>query len=320
MTWGAFDDTESNSEEDIFADDRFVEEEQASQRKLSASCCSRLLHELRPCQPHFIVLDRATGRIIDVPESFSPIPTFGLVAFKTFGFMSALASFVFGWVYTATDGSYLARASSWMVPTTCLYFFCSLGNTVMASRTPQPSVSVGLRMKTTWLLAELASHSTGVVSVAFWYMNFMAIFNDPNDIGSLILDIFNHGPLPIVLWLDVFYINRIPFRWIHWVFYVCPIECVFVGLTLAYSYLNDKDLPLLGWDLSLKECGIYASAGVGAAIVIFWVQWFVSVYHLPCLTCRWSDKRRYLDSFKDKHDPRPTVDDIEEGSIFQRWS
>ena len=132
-----------------------------------------------------------------------------------------------------------------------------------------------------------------------------------------------------MVWMDAFWINRIPFRWSHWFCYVLPVEALWVGWSALHSFVLENELgnpydseddalyEFLDWKNDWEEASITAAVALfGVGPILFAILWWVSVFQLPCFTCDWSDKRIYLDSFRDRPDPRPTVNDVETGSIF----
>jgi hypothetical protein len=192
-------------------------------------------------------------------------------------------------------------------------------------------------MRITWILAEIASHTQGMALVLVWYQFYTKIQRgDINwDVDEYFRLITNGGLVAILVWIDAMGINRIPFRWMHWWCYVFPLESLWIGWSALYSLVledvlgnpyNGEDegamFEFLDWSEDWKEASIYGVVGLfGVGPVVFCFLWWISIYLLPCFTCSWRDQRKYLDSFLDHPDPRPTVNDIEEGSVFSvtRW-
>jgi hypothetical protein len=333
MTWKAFDDdTDSNTEAPR------KDQEPGGVSTYSNSCCGRFLAELNPCQPQFAVQDRATGRVFDIPESFSPPPgLWTVLLFKVATTTLALFVLIYGWI-DGPDMFYLAMASHWGVLFSSLYFLCSLLNTILESRTPQPAETAGWRIRAAWVLAEIASHSGGIIIANYCYM----LYEQDNKFA--ILNVATSGGLALLVWIDVLFVNRIPFRWVHWLYYVLPEESLWVIWSVLHALVFDLGNPysdgssgdpdtnddllyeFLDWEGDWERSAILSAIALfGLGPVIFLILWWISIYQFPCLSCfcsdgrRCNDKRKYLDSFKDHLDPRPTVNDVEEGSVFAKW-
>jgi hypothetical protein len=313
-----------------------------------SSCCGRFEAELNPCQTHFHVTDRATGRDFDIPESFAPKhPTtmyyWMIVLFKGFGTAASIGTLVGGWLDLEYDRNannnnnrknnfYLAYAEHWGVVFCSIYFLLSLWNMIWAERTPQ---QVTCRICVTWVMAQMAAHWEALVTVSYWYFLHDWENNPTDDLG--ILSLVVHGLLALLVWIDIFYVNRIPFRWMHWVVYIVPSQLLWVLWSFLQAFVGDLGNPdtngngdsqingdLIYQDIDWK--GDWHGSTISVVIlifavgpVLFLILWLFSIYQWPCI-CR-KDRRKYVDSFRDDMTPMgPTVNDVEEGSIFQKWT
>lgn len=307
------------------------------------SCCCRMFIELTR-RPHFQTKDPATGRVLDISQSFAPDATFATVFWKLLLITMIIGYMVYDWIVEAPDPAfYLALPTHWAFLFCAVYAVGSLCNTLWAFRTPQPDERVGWRIACTWVLAELALHSVTLMAVVRCIDAFVP---HPHDHGTFEDMHENQNTMAAValtclVALDVFAINRIPFRWLHWFFYVLPIESLWVLWSVLHQLVLDVGNPYnedpqdetlfhhVDWKQEPIESTIYCVAVlVGAGFVIFGILWWISIYQLPCCSCfinkgagvcNWKDKRHYVDSFQDKPDERPRVDDVEEGTLFNRW-
>lgn len=342
MTWAAFADddttfvsathspteqrkTEQSDQHGAHRPTAMTQKTQDSGLPPSPSLGVRFIADVNPCQSLFAVQDRATGRVFDVPESFSP-PGGAVIFYKGVLTVISLFLLVFGW-YEAADHVYLALPEHWAVAFSTAYSVLSLGNSILSSRVAQPEQTAYMRIRLTWFLAEVASHFGGLVTILFWWKVF-----DMNDVDLLALA--THGPLALCIWIDAIWVNRIPFRWTHWYCFILPIESLWVIWSVLFhnSTLYDRvdtkgDYILFewvdwtdDWQAASKNAAI-GLLGIGSGVFLF--LWLLSIYHIPCCLAgkptAWKDKRKYIDSFKDFPDPRPTVEDVEEGSIFAKW-
>lgn len=359
MTWEAFDDdflsvpaTKSRmtvAQESATMDptDRASDTspEESGQRGCCASdsCCGRWITELTK-RPHFQTKDPSTGRVFDIPESFAPDATFATVFWKLLLITMIIGFVLYDWIVEGPQDQpafYLALPTHWSFLFCALYSVFSLCNTLWAFRTPQPGEKVGWRIAITWVLSEIALHSVTLIAVARFIDAFVphskdhARSMDIQDNQSMIAAVV----LSMMVAFDAVVVNRIPFRWLHWYFYVLPVESLWVVWSVLHQVVFDLGNPYnkdpddstlfnhVDWKDEPIESFLYCVAVLlGAGYVIFGVLWWISIYQLPCCSCligagacNWKDKRQYVDSFKDKPDERPTVEDVEEGTIFARW-
>lgn len=309
----------------------------------SDSCCGRMLSELTR-RPHFQTKDPATGRVLDIPESFAPDATFAIVFWKLLLIAMTVGYILYDWIVEGPKDQpvfYLAFPTHWVFLFCAVYAVFSLCNTLWAFRTPQPDERVGWRIALTWVFSELALHSVILMAVVRSidalvphqedHASAGDIQENQNTIAAVVLS--------FLVAFDACVVNRIPFRWLHWFFYVLPVESLWVIWSVLHQLVFDLGNPYnedpqdnklfnhVNWEEEPIESIIYCVAVlVGAGFVIFGVLWLISIYQLPCCSCfvgagvcNWKDKRHYLDSFKDKEDERPRVEDVEEGTLFARW-
>ena len=332
-------DSSSSYDEEI----RRIEEHEAEQEAALAvaatssaavytnTCCGRCRAELNPCQDHFLVRDAATGRDLDIPESFAPPLTAFTLAYKLVGVGVSLVTLVWGWL-DAAKHFYLAFLTHWTVVFCAIYFLLSLWNTIMAERTPQV---VSLRIKWTWVMAQVAATLEAVVVFNYWYQ--LHDWDEPTD-NLTFLNLSAHGGLAIWVWINVLYVDQIPFRWMHWWCYVFPIASLWILWSVLHAFVGDIGNPtrdgssgdpdtnddliydFLDWRNDWEEALIMIVINLFAVGPFFFsILWLSSIYKWPF--CCVKDRRHYLDSFRDdKEQNGPTVEDVEEGSIFQKWT
>jgi hypothetical protein len=292
--------------------------------------CVRFTSELSPCQPWFSVVDRATGRKVDIPESFAPATCKSFLAKLLLGGFS-LGTLIYTWVISEYPYYYLAYLTNWNLLMSVLYFVFSITNTMLAAWTPQPpdTLPACSRIRWTWILYEIALHSEVLVSIMFW-----ALVYKP---GSTVTfqTVAPHCAVAAAVWIDGTFVNRIPLRLMHWFGVIFPWDCLmvlwlviqaFAGVGNPYEQDYDKDpdttddtlYQTINWkDSPLKSGVISLVVVLGIGPALFVILWWASLYTIPCL-CR-SDRRIYTDTVGEKDRARPTVSDVEEGSLFATW-
>lgn len=289
--------------------------------KNSNSFAQRVGQEIRPCQPWFRVDDM--GRTLDVPESFAPASCYAFL-YKLLS--ASVALLTIAWCFNDSEASfYLAYFTSWGVVFVCIYFLFSVFNTILASRTPQPPETVGFRIRFTWFFFELATHTSLMATTFYWPLVF-----DPKTSELSFLTLSQHGGLLLLILIDGMLVNRIPMRLQHY-YGILMVDVTYIAWTLIHSFVTDIGNPdkndndpttnddaiysnVLEWNNDWKTslfwaCIVCFIFGPLAYLVL----WCLST---GCLCCK--DRRKYVDSV-DERDVRPTVDDVEEGSIFAKW-
>lgn len=284
-------------------------------------CCARFSSQLNPRQSWFHVTAECTGRTLDIPESFAPSSCYAFI-WKLL--VTATAVLTLGWGLNDSDSKpfYFAFLTSLGVCFVNIYFYFSLFNTILAARTPQPSQTVGMRIRFTWLFGALGTHLTFAAACLYWFI----VWN-PED-GVSFTNISAHGGLLVLILVDAAVVNRIPYRMQHYVA-VLVVEILYVIWTVIHSLATDIGNPnqsdndpdtnddaiypdVLEWNNDWKKALIYSCATVfGLGPILYIIMW--------CLSngvCK--DRRKYVDSV-DERDQRPTVNDVEEGSVFAKW-
>ena len=297
-------------------------ENEPSDDPAKASCCKRLASELNPCQPWFLVNDKVTGRTLDIPESFAPASCYAFL-WKLFATAGAILTLTWGLVRSDHPNFYFAYLTTWGVSFVVIYMVFSIFNTVFAARTPQPEVSVGWRIRATWFMGTLGTHMTVITCLLYWLLIY-----DPEKHDIHPVTVLDHGGVLVLIGIDTMFVNRIPFRWQHY-YGIIVVDLCFVIWSLIHAYGTDIGNPNNSDnDPETNDDAIYQGVleweddwvkALTYCIVITFVVGPLVMLLLWCLSngiC--NDRRRYVDSV-DERDQRPTVNDVEEGSIFAKW-
>jgi hypothetical protein len=325
--WRKKDDT---GNEDESVPDYIVPDVDSSSQQLivpiiqKASCSKRFRAEINPCQSWFHVKDPINGRVLDIPESFAP-GSCTVFFWKVLYSGACIGTLVWAMI-DSTPYFYFAYLTSWGVLWCCLYSLMSVLNTVMAARTPQPAAdrSVGLRIRLTWILFSLASHTSSVATLLYWPLVF-----DPSTTDVTYLHMAPHGILFLLTCFDGFYVNRIPLRWMFWYGFLLPFDILYIIWSVIHDLLDlgnpdysDNDpttnddalyVGVLEWNYDWQKALIWSIVTVFVVgPIMYGILWTIST------GCCCKDTRKYIDSV-DPTDDRPTVDDVEEGSIFAKW-
>jgi hypothetical protein len=299
-----------------------------------ATCSKRFCSEINPCQSSwFHVKDPVNGRIIDIPESFAPATCYALL-YKLFYCTLCVGTIVYTMIqYEYNKGFYFAFLTYWGAIFCCFYSILSLLNTIFASRTgqPNPDGTVSCRIRTTWILFALGAQTSFVTMILFWALQF-----DPT--GTITYStIVPHGVLFLFTVIDGIYVNRIPLRLMHWYGFILPFDIAYMVWTLIQSFFEIEN-PISDTDPTTNDDAIYAGVLEWSndwTTALFWslisvfvigpilyiLLWTMSFGNFCCLRCgskATTDSRKYIDSV-DPYDTRPTVADVEEGSIFAGW-
>lgn len=284
------------------------------------NCVKRFVAELNPFQPWFAVSERATSRKIDIPESFAPA-TCRAFLFKSASLGLAVATMVYGIVAAQQKEYYFAYFVHWALLLSCLYFASSFSNTVLASRTPQPPDTAGCRIRTTWVLFEMAMHTELLSVIVFWLFQYQ-----PGVTPMTFLSVVPHSVIAFLVFVDGNIVNRIPVRWTHWYGFVLPLEMLYVGWTVVYDLIvansagagaeNESLYDSLSWKEDWQRAlivSVIALFGVGPALYL--LMWIISAYYLPCF-CAYN-RHVYIDS--NNYNPTDARSEVGEESIFGRW-
>lgn len=298
--------------------------------EVGPNVCHRFATELNPCQPWFAVVDRATGRKIDIPESFAPASCKAFAVKVALGGL-ALGTLIYGWIGNAAyPGFYLAYLTNWSLIVSVFYFLLSITNTMLAAWTPQPPDTLPCcsRIRWTWILYEVSIYTEILVSILYW-----SLLYKPGVTDVTFLSVTPHAAIAVAVWIDGSFVNRIPVRLTHWYGFILPWNVLWIVWTLLHAYCgvgnpyeNDTDPTTnddtiysnIAWkDEPLKTAILCLVVTFGIGPAIYLVVWLLSLYNIPCL-CR-SDRRIYTDTVVEKDRARPTVSDVEEGSLFATW-
>ena len=299
-----------------------------------ATCYQRFCSEINPCRGNwFQVKDPVNGRIIDIPESFAPASCRALL-YKLFYSTLCIGTIVYTIIdYDYNKGFYFAYLTYWGALFCGFYSLLSLFNTVFASRTGQPSPDgkVSCRIRTTWILFALGAQTSFVTMILFWALQF-----DPAD-SITYTTIVPHGVLFFFTVIDGIYVNRIPLRLMHWFGFILPFDIAYITWSIVQSFFKIEN-PIYDTDPTTNDDAIYADVIEWSndwTTALFWslitvfvigpslyiLLWTMSFGNFCCARCgskKSTDSRRYIDSV-DPYDTRPTVADVEEGSIFAGW-
>jgi len=210
----------------------------------------------------------------------------------------------------------------WGVCFVNIYFYFSLLNTVLAARTPQPPHTVGWRIRFTWFFGALGTHFTFVATCLYWFL----IWKPEN--GVTFVRVSEHGGLLLLVLIDAMIVNRVPYRMQHY-FGLLAVEVLYIIWTVIHGFATDIGNPnrsdndpetnddaiyanVLEWENDWQKALLYSCMTVFVlGPILYTIMWSLSNG-----VCK--DRRKYVDSV-DERDHRPTVDDVEEGSVFAKW-
>jgi hypothetical protein len=234
-------------------------------------------------------------------------------------------------VVSAFPYFFLAYLTNWNQVIAVVYFLFSIANTVLAAWTPQPpdKIPICSRIRWTWIFYEIALHSEILVMILFWSL----VYKPGSSLSFQ--TVAPHCATAAAVWLDGTFVNRIPLRLMHWYGIILPWDCLMVLWLFIQQFSgvgnpNDQDydgIPAttddtiyrsIDWKDDALKSGILCLVVVLAIGPALWMfLWWISLYSIPCL-CR-SDRRIYTDTVDEKDRVRPTVSDVEEGSLFATW-
>jgi len=296
---------------------------EASDAVAPPSCFRRFSRELYPFQSWFYVQgDLFNGRTLDIPESFAPASCY---AFFWKLLAASVAVLTLAWGFADSDAAfYMAYLTSWGVLFVSIYFCWSVLNTVLASRTPQPVHTVGWRIRFTWFFFELGAVSTAIATLLYWPLVY-----DPDTSEITFTSISSHGGLLLLILVDGLLVNRTPVRFQHW-YGVLMVQSAYAIWTVIHAYATDIGNPdNSDNDPETNDDAIYQDVlewNEDWKTALFWVCIILFVVSPVLFAILWvlangccgKDRRKYVDSV-DERDERPTVNDVEEGSIFAKW-
>lgn len=290
-------------------------------------CFRRLCRELVCCQPWFHATEPVHDRALNIPTTFAPDTC---TAFFSKCVLTGITGGTFAYQFFESEhpAFVMVYLTMWGNLACVLYLVLSTLNTVFAERTGQPQPATNLRIRTTWVLFELATHLSILASVCFYVFSlFLADDRMTHSFPNYAL----HGGIVLLVLINGLVIDRIPYRFQHYWGVIVPVEVLYCVWTYVLTLIgiSDDDDESLGeapgavyhsfveWTPDRWRTTLVVEVILVFAIgpIIYLILWSIS-NGLCC--CR--DTRRYEDDVDEK-DTRPTVNDVEEGSIFgPQWS
>lgn len=261
--------------------------------------------ELNPCQTWYSAKDKVTGRVLDIPATFAPT---GLHAVGLKLILMLLAIGVLAYCYVEVDDGifFFSHFTYIALILQCIYHFLSfLNSTCPTLRQPEEELPVRGRAKATWFFFNMALHASISAAILFWSLDYKRS-QDKVDLATIL----PHGPTAILIWLDGFWINRIPIRLFHWWSAVLPLQLAYTGWTLIHAYLDignptrsDQDdetnddaiyRDILWKDDFVETLVIFIIVILAVGPVVQFLLFLVSLYTHP--VCCFGDARRYTTS------------------------
>ena len=119
--------------------------------KSTPGCFATLLKEWSPCGDFFSVHDPVTDRIIDIPESFSPLSLLAIAGKFLTGTIS-LGTMIFCILESEHRYFMFSFLAYWALALQCAYHVLSFSNSIIASSIQQPKFYVDGRVRLTWII------------------------------------------------------------------------------------------------------------------------------------------------------------------------
>lgn len=317
-------DTNNNTNNNTRSDMRSTNKNSNS-TKQAPECGKHFCSEINPCQSWFHVKDPIHGRVLDIPESFAPASGYAFL-WKVVYCGTCIGTMIWALIDTNSPEFYFAYFTNWGVLWCCLYSFLSVLNTVLASRTGQPAAdkSVGLRIRLTWIFLTIAAHGSLTASFLYWPLVF-----EPGVTNVTYLAIAPHGILLVLTLVDGFYVNRIPLRWMHYLGVTLPLDLAYALWSYLHSALDIGNPDRNDADPSTNDDALYENVlewNEEWQTALTWAVVTMLVIGPVLFSLLWTlstggcckDSRKYVDDV-DPTDDRPTVYDVEEGSVFAKW-
>ena len=233
----------------------------------TCSSCSSLLSTLNPVQDWFPTGDPAVLR-----HSFEQA-TWAAIWWKLAAATCVVTLFVWDYVLAASPARYehvALRFTTWALFVACEYMLLSLLNSVLASYQTAAAPFRLAHIKLTWACFVLSAHAAMLCSVGYWIS---LVWNPQGKIAHLDLTtVAAHAGVLLLLLLDGFCVNAIPFRWMHWCWMVVPYNVAF----LLWSILIDwKEIPVpVAWEMdSTTDDAIFPSADEWQDNSRFYLTW-----------------------------------------------
>lgn len=175
---------------------------------------------------------------------------------------------------------------------------------------------MGYRLRFTWFFGALGTHIAFIAACLYWFLDFQ-----PGKTEVTFVRVSEHGGLLFLVLIDATIVNRIPYRLQHY-WGVLLVECLYVvwnvihGLATDLGNPNRSDndpetnddtlYPVLDWEDDWQGALMYSCLTVFIlGPILYSIMWSLS--NGVC-----TDRRKYVE---DERDQRPTVDDVEEGSV-----
>jgi len=203
----------------------------AEDRRDLPCCICRCFKECFSCSNWFGI--KEGGRSLDIPSSFCPNSVIHLIA------KSLIAAFAVGnylyHIFTNDYGAafYFALLTNWAETLTTLYLVISCFNSFLQP-TEQPYVKPNLWIRLTWVLAELTLQSQTIVTLIYWTIVFEYCCDTPD-----YNNVYKHGGLLVLVFIDTMIINRLPVRMIHW-YFMTIFYFLYLSWTLIFQFANVK--------------------------------------------------------------------------------
>lgn len=315
--------TEADVNIKVFGDKHDAVDENKASKKATGFyhhinyCYRRFLLEFNPKQDWFSTKDPMTDRMIDIPESFTPIILKSTVSitnkilillWKTLELSIAILSVVLGFIYGAKPGFYFAYLTHWSVLFCTTYLLMNWINSSVAcynfiyhnDHIVEPNDHkfrlINSRLKFTWIMFELGSHTAAGATILFWLLEILSFQSIDYNM------VMNHGGVLLITLFDGMVVNRIPYRAMHWYLFLLPIDVLYILWTVIHAYCTDIGNPdSLENDPQANDNAIYPvvlewnetwiiafSTSIIIVFVIgpilFLLFWYLSIFGLPVPT------------------------------------
>lgn len=292
------------------------EEEEDQLKSSDFSYWQRFRSELNPCQAYFSALDKPSGKVLDVPATFSPRSTLAC-GWKFANTLFNLGVLIYNWAVTNYPSFYLSYVTSWTLVVTVIYTVASGFHTLFPVDQPDGSHRLLFRTKIVWLFFVTASVNCAIVTLYYW-----ALVWSPGDEVSF-ATVNPHGITMVLCWIDGLIVNRIPLRIMHWYGAVMLFQLAYVVWSVIHAVMGigNPNVSVIG--LFKEDEAIYTSlnwtedpalaAAYSAGVIFvlgpifFLLQWYFG--SRGCCCCNKSnDRLRWLQGNVDGKAP-----DEEEG-------
>jgi hypothetical protein len=260
-----------------------------------------------------------------------------IILWKVLLFCTTINTIVLGVLNVSRPSFYLAYLTHWSMTFCGLYvtvnlFNCYYYNTIQQpSTTDTANTNVPFLIKVTWFLFQLASHTAAGAAFVFWPIR--NVMDMPLSYNL----VMNHGGIVTLVLLDGMYVNRIPYRIVHWYTMIVPIQILYVVWSLIHDFLTDIGNPdryhpddpfsnddalypvVLEWSTEKWRIALLTSCSIlfllSPGIVLGF--WYLSIYPLP-LSENFGNvsytRLRYYSCSHNDHDMIPNP----QGAIYNR--